>query len=929
MGYLVLGILIGAPVLGSGCSSHHAASRGSREGVIDISSTAMADYSTDFEDWVTSDLSVAPWSNDGPNKSVITTGLETNNSDVLQGGYNAMARYEPAATNQFAQGLLEFDVLMNGPTGHPSLMLYISDDDLPVANRAQIMLRIAEESAAGGTDLDLYDYATGTVVLTDFMSKDVWTNLKIDFAADTDTYDFHVNDSLKLDDQPARNDFVKINRITWFNSTGYHTQIDNVKLGISLIQGEDLAKGDLPVETEGFKAEAIIRDHPTRIRDLYLKERPDLCTTSKRLIFNGTLYVSPDRVVPRGVAFRHNYEKTWNIQKAENELRLVFEMPPGIEVTAGAGTSDLLLGPDRFPGVENITFDNKKPGKKYTLKVDYIGKRPTQSSYMVYFRTSLPAGSVTRCTYYLTWKGGRQAPQHIRLESIAIPPVRPPKRMFIMPWRLTVDHVELLAPNFPEDYESLGMNLISMRYLGHWQEPQTFLKAAGAPRTTKELKDYIDLQAALWAKARAGGVYVCYGGGGSFFPFSPSNGWGMQNWMNDPSAWAIDADGKPLMGWLAGHAPCPSYRGRFYQEAIKTLETSELLRRAPASFFNCDTEYYGDGGKGAKICFCKRCVSGFESWFKNKYPDAHYVDPFEIEKHTKRPAKHPPWSHAGVDLKDYQVKTDYPMHYKAWVEFKIEQFGDMFAGFKEAIAKATGNVITAPFDRIIFADWLGVYPTLLQQERGLFGPSALHGIDLGAMGGYCPPAFLTLGIFQQYLDYYDTLGLRRVVYASPATSGNGQAAGGYEPTPEHARYHLLETAMNGVQGLLLFDYSGLEGKQLQLNSEVFGAFALVDDLVTLGTRMKNLSIDGPKMHVRGLQIGQEYLILVGDHYVDTDRRVGTLTCPVKAVMPVYDLLTRKHIGELTPDNSRIELTLDGLGDRARFLYIGKTWTKRH
>jgi hypothetical protein len=46
-------------------------------------------------------------------------------------------------------------------------------------------------------------------------------------------------------------------------------------------------------------------------------------------------------------------------------------------------------------------------------------------------------------------------------------------------------------------------------------------------------------------------------------------------------------------------------------------------------------------------------------------------------------------------------------------------------------------------------------------------------------------------------------------------------------------------------------------------------------------------------------------------------------------MPVYDLLTRKHIGELTPDNSRIELTLDGLGDRARFLYIGKTWTKRH
>ena len=695
--------------------------------------------------------------------------------------------------------------------------------------------------------------------------------------------------------------------------------VGSVALGV--LVGSAWAKGELLVEAKGFQAGAIIRDLPTRIRALYVKERPDLCTTSKRLIYNGTLYVSSDRVVPRAVAFQHNHPNVKGIQKAENELSLVFEMPQSVEVTAGAGISDCLLGPDRFPKVEKITLDGN-PGRKYTLKVKYIANRPIQSSYMVYFKTSLPAGGVSKCNYYLTWKGGRQAPQPIRLESIAIPPVRPPKRMFIMPWGMTVDHVELLAPDFPEGYKSLGINMISMEYLGHWREPRK------VGRTAKELKDYINLQAAVWAKAKAGGIYVCYGAGGSFFPFTANAGYGMSQWMGDPDARAIGADGKPVPGWTGGYTPCPSYRGRFYQEALKTLETSELLRRAPASLFNFDTEYYGGGARGAKICFCKRCVSGFEKWFKKKHPNVQYVDPFTIEKRTRRPVDKS-WSHAGLDPGKYRVKTDYPVQYEAWVEFKIEQFGDMFAGFKEAIVKATGHVRTAPFDKIVFADWAGLYPLLLKREEGLFGPSALHGIDLGAMGGYCPPAFLTLPLWQQYLDYYyDSLAVRRIIYDSPATSGNGRSAGGYEPMPEHARYYLLEAAMNGVQGLLMFNYGGLEGKQLQLNSEVFGAFALVDDLITLGKRMRSLSIDGTRMHVRGLQIGQEYLILVGDYYVDTDRRVGTLTCPVKAAMPVYDLLTRKQIGQLTSDNPRIKLTLDGLDDRARFLYIGKNWAGR-
>ena len=194
--------------------------------VLTISSIAMADYSTDFEGWVDADLEVVPWG-PGLTNGTITTGLSTNTSDVVQLGASQWGWYEPAEADQFTLGTLEFDILMNGPAGHPSFYLYMADDDLGVQ---AVYWRVAEEAGAGGSDLDLYDFGAGTVVLTDFMSKDEWVTFKINFDADTDTYDFYVNDFLELNDQPAWGNFTEVNRIAWNNGTGYYVQIDNVML---------------------------------------------------------------------------------------------------------------------------------------------------------------------------------------------------------------------------------------------------------------------------------------------------------------------------------------------------------------------------------------------------------------------------------------------------------------------------------------------------------------------------------------------------------------------------------------------------------------------------------------------------------------------------------------------------------------------------
>ena len=60
----------------------------------------------------------------------------------------------------------------------------------------------------------------------------------------------------------------------------------------------------------------------------------------------------------------------------------------------------------------------------------------------------------------------------------------------------------------------------------------------------------------------------------------------------------------------------------------------------------------------------------------------------------------------------------------------------------------------------------------------------------------------------------------------------------------------------------------------------------------------------------------------------TDRREAVLSCPVKKTVGVYDVLKRKKLGELSPENQQIKLVIDGLEDRARFLYIGNNWERR-
>jgi len=661
------------------------------------------------------------------------------------------------------------------------------------------------------------------------------------------------------------------------------------------------------VRQQSFYAEAIIKDLPFKSRQLYLDKYPQYCVQEKDLIYNNRLYLSPDRVLPRGITYAHS-EKSNLLYCSEQDIRFCFEFPQGTEVTGMCmGNTEDARG-HVFPTIEPFTREGEQ-WNRYELKLQYIQDRHhSEGIHHVYCKTNLPIGQTAKAYYYLTWKNGRQPAQEIQVESIRVPRVKPPRNIYVGIWGLGPGRLKMLCPNFPEDFTSLGLNTIGLTYYGHIDED------------SDDIQSYYEFGEPTYQAAREHGLYVLYN---SFKPHTPKVQYGHPAYWaaRDESARAKNINGQTLP-WGAAYVVCPSYRGQYYKEALQLLTTHEQLKRWPASLFNMDIEMYG--GRGTQVCFCERCIRLHKDWFSKNYPYLEYIDPVSLNREVKRSEN--------IYTEEATVTTKYPGQYYAWTQFKIEQFSDMIEGIHDTLSDVIGNVRTAPFDDIVFAEWGAIYPDTLQQEGAMYGPYTNdNSISIWAVGAYGPAGLLADPQHSGKLDkYYMTALGKRVQFYDTAPSSlyePGQSHG-FATKPERSKYYLLETVMSGATGILIYYFSGVEGKQLAINAEVFGSFRLIDDLTTKGKRMTNLTVEGKDMHARGFQVGNERVVLVGDHYVATDSQQAILTCPVEKKVDVYDLLKRKKLGELSPQNPRINLVIKDLDDRARFLYIGNNWKKR-
>ena len=659
--------------------------------------------------------------------------------------------------------------------------------------------------------------------------------------------------------------------------------------------------------TQSFFAKAIIKDVPFKAREMYLKDYPQYCPTETDLIYNGSLYVSPDRALPRGITYAHG-EKTNLLYGKEHDLRLCFEFPEGTEVTGLCMGNGEDARNNAYPTVETFTRQGQK-WNRYELKLEYIQNlHHSEGIHHAYFKTNLPVGESSKAYYYMTWTGGRQASQEIRVESISVPKVKPPRNMYVGIWSLGPARLKMLCPNFPEDFKSLGLNAIGLTYYGHIDE------------NSDHIKSYYEYGDPIYKAARDNGIYIYYS---EFKPHTPEVQYGHPAYWagKDPDARAVDINGQTLP-WGSAYVVCPSYRGKYYKDALKLLTTHEQLKRWPASLFSIDIEMYG--GRGTQVCFCDRCLGLFKDWFAENYPYLEYIDPAALNKEVKRSES--------FYKEEPLVTTKYPGQYYAWTQFKIEQFADMIAGILNTLKDVVGDVRTAPFDEVIFADWGAIYPGILRQEGAMYGPyTNSEAIKIWAVGAYGPAGLLSDPKHTKKLnEYYMTALDKRIMFydTPPSSLYEPGASSGFATKPERSKYYLLETTMSGATGILIYHYSGVEGKQLAINAEVFGSLRLIDDITTQGKRIKNLSVEGKDMHARGFQIDDERVVLVGDNYVATDYQEAVLTCPVEETVGVYDLLKRKKLGELTPNNNTIKLVIKDLDDRARFLYIGNNWEER-
>ena len=207
--------------------------------VLFISSTATA-FFEDFEGWTDADLAIAPWGSPPLANGTIASppqGSGNPSGSAVDLGYAKWAWLSLPEADQYAVGIFEFDLSMHSwyPPGgtppedyQPNIHLYVSDDDIASLPMNWI---IEGRPGVGTASVDLYDPYQDEVLLTDFMVRtDPWTNFRIEFDCDTDTYDFYINGSLKLDDKAFSGFANEINRISWTNDRGYYAQIDNVSV---------------------------------------------------------------------------------------------------------------------------------------------------------------------------------------------------------------------------------------------------------------------------------------------------------------------------------------------------------------------------------------------------------------------------------------------------------------------------------------------------------------------------------------------------------------------------------------------------------------------------------------------------------------------------------------------------------------------------
>lgn len=292
--------------------------------------------------------------------------------------------------------------------------------------------------------------------------------------------------------------------------------------------------------------------------------------------------------------------------------KLVAEVPEGVTVTKIKYSDWGWDLPIRTAESEETFVRDGRTWRRYVLPAYISGVNLP----LVFFRSTLPAGTKGTYRLYMTWNGGRQKPVDRPFEVVSYGRVKPFARMQLRMCDLTFNWAEAICGGEPVEKElpRLGVNV--------WKVP-VFPSRLTSPSYGKEsFKQRLDRFIA--------GTKTC---GATWYLSIQNDLNGLMCWTTekahsnlfdlqaDESARLVDFRGKLVRNQFQWWTICPNYRGRNFKDYANGVLSTEAVRDYGVTWIVCDWEFW-DGTP----CCCDRCRALWKEWCADRgLPD--YGDP--------------------------------------------------------------------------------------------------------------------------------------------------------------------------------------------------------------------------------------------------------------------------------------------------------------
>ncbi len=480
----------------------------------------------------------------------------------------------------------------------------------------------------------------------------------------------------------------------------------------------------------------------------------------------------------------------------------------------------------------------------------------------LYLTTALPAGAAPPVYYHLEWEGGRQPVEQVAVHVYDKPTVTPPTRFTagVYYWIWDQDNNASSGTIFRDPQAQAFLTGL------HQMGLNTFVLNSLWGRNVCNLPELDKLVPII---KQAG-----------FTMAQHTSGMGDQRALAaKDGALAVCLDGKQDAG------VCLSYRGAGYQAAVTAWATL-----AKHGIYWIDNDYEDFNYREDQVCFCPRCKDGFRAWLAQNHPQLAYADPQEFEK---RPG-------------------DFTDLHRAWWEYKNGLLVSWHADVREQMGKLmeAAGVKLPGFPRI------GITESLTQWDwkRLTAGPvDYISPMIYAYILGYGEPAVESAG--RSMRSYLERSGVDRKKYI--VTIAPAERTGEVVWPDKSMMYQVLEVAGAGAAGFKIWYEEVMSAGQYWWMSRALRMIQPVEDILLDG-RFARVPCENPNARVHAFRHPTGTVLFAAEY--SPDKTELELAEAVTVPSVVMDLDTGQELAALTPQASRLKLTLDE--DRVKLLFVG-------